>query len=68
MAKFLKSHEMSFVLQNTCVIYSNKKLRKGLISYYKTNGISTLKKHVDALEHGLLAKKPNEEMNSLVRI
>jgi hypothetical protein len=30
-------------------------LRKGLILYYKTNGISILKKHVDA-EHGLLAK------------
>jgi hypothetical protein len=31
------------------------KLKKGLISYYKTNRILTLKKHVDA-EHGLLAK------------
>jgi len=39
------------------------KLRKGLISYYKTNGISTLKKHVDA-EHHLLANKLDEEMNS----
>jgi len=39
------------------------KLRKGLISYYKTNRISTLKKHVDA-ENGLLAKKPDKEMNS----
>ncbi len=39
------------------------KLNKGLISYYKTNGILTLKKHVD-VKHNLLAKKLDEEMNS----
>jgi hypothetical protein len=42
------------------------KLRKGLISYCKINGISTLKKHVDA-KHGLLVKTFDEEGNSLVR-
>jgi hypothetical protein len=51
----------------THVLYNPRtKLRKGLISYYKTNGISTLKKHVD-VEHNLLAKKLNEEVNSLMR-
>ncbi len=34
--------------------------------YYKTNGISVLKKHVD-VEHGLFAKKLDEEVNSLVK-
>ncbi len=43
------------------------KLRKGLISYYKTNGILTLKKHVDA-KHNLLAKKLDEEVNNVVRV
>ncbi len=42
------------------------KLPKGLISYYKINGIFALKKHVDA-KHNLLAKKLDEEVNSLVR-
>jgi hypothetical protein len=39
------------------------KLKKGLISYYKTSGISTLKKHVN-VEHHQLANKLDEEMNS----
>jgi hypothetical protein len=40
----------------THVLYNPRtKLRKGLISYYKTMGISSLEKHVDA-EHCLLAK------------
>jgi hypothetical protein len=34
--------------------------------YYKTNGISALKKHVD-VKHGLFAKKLDEEVNSLVK-
>ncbi len=51
----------------THVLYNpRKKLRKRLISYYKTNGIPTLKKHVD-VEHNLLAIFFNEEVNSLVR-
>jgi hypothetical protein len=46
------------------VLYNPKtKLSKGLISYYKTNGILILKKHVD-VEHKLLAKKLDEEMNN----
>ncbi len=35
------------------------KLRKGLISYYKTNGISTLKKNMD-VKHDLFTKKLDE--------
>jgi len=51
----------------THVLYNPRtKLRKGLISYYKTNGILTLKKHVDG-KHNLLAKKLDEEVNNLVR-
>ncbi len=42
-----------------------KKLSKGLISYYQTNGILTLKKYVD-VEHDLLAKKLDEEVNSSI--
>jgi len=52
----------------TFVLYNPRtKLRKGLISYYKTIGISSLKKHVDA-KHGLFAKKLDEEVNNEVRI
>jgi hypothetical protein len=29
--------------------------KKGLISYYKTNGITSLKKHVD-VDHGQISK------------
>jgi hypothetical protein len=38
--------------------------RKGLISYYKTNGITFSKKHVD-VDHGQIAKI-FEEVNSLL--
>jgi len=37
--------------------------RKQLISYYNTNGIRTLKKHVSA-NHSLIAKNIEEELNS----
>ncbi len=51
----------------TLVLYNLRtKLRKGLISYYKTNGISTLKKHAD-VEHSLLAKTLGEEVNNLMK-
>jgi len=52
---------------NTHVLYNPRtKTRKGLVSYYKTNGILTLKMHVDA-KHSLLAKKLDEEVNSSIR-
>jgi hypothetical protein len=51
----------------TLVLYIPRtKLRKGLISYYEINGISTLKKHVDA-KRSLLVKKFDKKGNSLVR-
>ncbi len=52
----------------TFVLYNPRaKLRKDLISYYKTIGISYLKKHVDA-KHGLLVKKLDEQVNNEMRI
>jgi ribosomal protein L16 Arg81 hydroxylase len=38
-----------FCYQNPVIrINPRTQVRKGLISYYKTNGITSLKKHVDA--------------------
>jgi hypothetical protein len=49
------------------VLYNPRtKPRKGLVSYYKTNGISTLKKHVDS-KHSLLVKKLDEQVNSSMK-
>ncbi len=39
---------------------SRTQLRKGIISYFKNNGITTLKKHVDVV----FAKKFEEELNN----
>jgi hypothetical protein len=36
--------------------------RKGLISYYKTNSITSIKKHVDEI-HVIVAKRFEEEVN-----
>jgi hypothetical protein len=66
MAKSLKSWDVICVTKNLCYIIQEQKIRKGLISYYKINGISTLKKHVDA-EHYLLANKLDEKINSWVK-
>jgi hypothetical protein len=38
------------------------RLKKELVSYFKCNGITTLKKHVDG-NHFLIARKFVEEMN-----
>jgi hypothetical protein len=47
----------------TPILYNPRtKPRKGLISYYKTNGKSILNKHVN-VEHHLLVNKLDEEMN-----
>jgi hypothetical protein len=40
--------------------------RKQIISYYKTNGIMTLKKHV-VVDHVMIPKKFEEEINNLVK-
>jgi hypothetical protein len=47
------------------IIQAQKK-KKGLITYYKTHGIITLKKHVDVY-HVLIIKKYEEEVNGLIR-
>jgi len=41
-------------------------LKKGLISYFKDNDVTTLKKHVDG-DHGLIAKKVEEKMNNKMK-
>jgi hypothetical protein len=40
--------------------------KEGLISYDKTNGITFLKKHVDA-NHTIIAKMFEKEVNSLLK-
>jgi hypothetical protein len=47
-------------------INSKTQARKRLIFYYKTNGITSLKKHVDA-EHIVIAKLFEEEINFLLK-
>jgi hypothetical protein len=49
------------------VLFTSRiKLRKRHTSYFKCNGIITLKKYVD-VEHTLLTKKFEEEVNSHMR-
>jgi hypothetical protein len=42
------------------------KFKKGVISYFKSNRITTLKKHVDG-RHTMFAKKFEEEITNLIR-
>jgi hypothetical protein len=39
------------------------KEKKGLITYYKTYGITNMKKHVDA-NHSIIAKEIEKEINN----
>jgi hypothetical protein len=41
-------------------------VRKGLIFYYKTNGIISLKKHVD-VDHSVIAQMFEEEVNNILK-
>jgi hypothetical protein len=41
-------------------------MRKGIISYFRTNEINNLEKHVDA-NHDMFAKKFDEELNSYIK-
>jgi hypothetical protein len=43
-------------LVNHVILEQITKLRKGLVSYFKSNGIITLKKHVD-VDNGIIVKK-----------
>lgn len=42
-------------------------VKKGLISYYKTNGINSFRKHVDA-KHTLIAKRFEEKINNMLEV
>ncbi len=56
-----------FYYQNLVVgINPRVQTRKGLISYYKTNGITSLRKHVD-VDHFFIAQMFEEEMNNLLK-
>jgi len=65
-----KSHQLMrcFFCYLEVVEVCNKRTnaRKGLISYYKTNGITPLKNHVDAY-HVVLNKKSEEKVNKSLR-
>lgn len=49
-----------------CGINLRTQARKELISYYKTYGITSFTKHVD-INHMLITKEFNEEMNNLLK-
>jgi hypothetical protein len=56
-----------FYYQNPIIgINPRTQARKWLIFYYKTNGITFLKKHVDE-NHSFIAQMFEEEMNSLLK-
>ncbi len=44
----------------------NTKERNGFITYYKTYGITILKKHVDSF-HAMIIKKIEEKVNVFIR-
>jgi hypothetical protein len=46
------------------ILKQKTKLKKGFVSYFKSNGIITLTKYVDA-NHGLIVKNFEEKMNNL---
>jgi hypothetical protein len=53
--------------QNPIVgISTRTQARKGLISYYKTNGITFLKRNMD-VDHFFIAQMFEEEVNSVLR-
>jgi hypothetical protein len=52
---------------NLVLFYPRTKERKGNISYYQKNEITTLKKHVD-VDQVIFAKIIEEELSSLVKI
>jgi hypothetical protein len=55
-----KSCIIPCVIPIVCFLHWNNKLKKGLISYFKTSGITCLKKHVDA-NHSLVFQKIGKE-------
>jgi hypothetical protein len=52
------------VLSQSCVFLNHKtKLKKSLISYYKTSGITYLRKHIDANYHSKKLKTFQDKVN-----
>ncbi len=61
------NHEMHYLLQNQVLVYNLKiQARKYLMIYNTTNGITTLKKHVNA-NHYIIAKMFEEEINNQLK-
>ncbi len=75
---FMNVHEKDVDLENLqilrCIVYCSSlvsfviinqwtRVIKGLVSYFQSNGITTLKKNVNG-KHGLLAKKFEEEVDN----
>jgi hypothetical protein len=60
-------HYNIFYHINLVLFNPRTKKRKGIISYYQKNEITTLKKHVD-VDHVLFAKIIEEELSSLMKI
>ncbi len=50
-------------LQHVVYVNSRKQLRKGLVTYYKTSGITCLWKHLD-VDHSTIYKRFQEETNN----
>jgi hypothetical protein len=46
------------------ILEPRTKLRKPFVSYFKSNGIITLKRHMD-VDHGIIVKKIKEKMNNM---
>lgn len=42
-------------------------MRKGLVFYFKSNGITTLRKHTLDVDHRLIAKNFEEEVNNVIK-
>jgi hypothetical protein len=65
--KSLQTMKCILCCNNPILVYNLKiQARKGLTLYNTTNGIITLKKHVNA-NHFIIAKKFEEEMNSRLK-
>ncbi len=59
---------MKYMICHVNFVYYNPitKKRKGILTYFKKNGIRTLKKHVD-VDHAIIANIFEEEVNSPLR-
>jgi hypothetical protein len=48
------------------ILEQRKKLRQGLVSYFKSNDINVLKKHMDA-DHRIIVKNFEKEINNSLK-